>query len=924
MTDKDVKVLSELLKHDTSITNLNLGHGDISDDGASILALLLQHNRHITSLNLDYNRRIGDEGGKALARELMHRNDSLEVLHLGFCDIGLEGFKMFAEVLRTNSTLTTLGLQGNGLGSAAWTREHNECVVIFNKFMEHSKLLTPEEEEAHKMCEQKRLISDQSHDEYPELEALVLANSFDFQKVAGVLNSSPKTHPYPHKTGTATRSELKLAPITADDARQRYADSLLTKTFQEQPKAKKALDLEHGRRLDELVQLNSFDFDAVAAALQMRGEGTANTAHSARQHYFDLISSAARLAKAADCSAATIHAVELVGKQHDKLVCKDPLRIDAAGILRVDAHAILPGKNTRAPCSADDCKEQTRYKDRFCYKHRREAQAHEAEVEATTFIQGMKAVLNREQLKRAMREPLKNCVVSGCHEHTRYNDSHCYCHREEATAKSPGGKKVLECPNQSKFFSMPQLQKLGRATVTNLKPWSTAKPKEADHFKPKESAYLAINSVLLKDQQEPWQNGAYTITPRSPFEITSKINNRFVGVATKRFHEPIGDLGASYMEGVLQQNRTLTHLSLGQNNIGVEGAIGLASALKDNAFSCALVSLDLSGNDLEERGKHELAEAMTYLRQARKGEVEQPECSDLCVDRMPSTFVAEDIVAPPPPPPLLPRPPAPEPPKSPKQLTDLERRQQAQQKRLEKEEADMRNDPPEYCAAHPAPGSERLKWDVAVVGPQGSPYENGVFYAEIVIEPVGANAEDDFLHYPYRPPRIRFNTRIYHMNISQTNGLVCLDILQDQWSPSMCIKQVLMSVVSLLKMPVVDNGSYAASGRSPGWALTKTVTDNHHLDVFNPNQMDKFGRVLQEHEQSQAMHRGDPAQYADDHERSDHHDAAYDPQIADLWQHDTKLHNEIAKSYTERFACGAEATRALWGRLHPQSKHSYS
>ena len=36
MTDKDVKVLSELLKHDTSITNLNLGHGDISDDGAVI------------------------------------------------------------------------------------------------------------------------------------------------------------------------------------------------------------------------------------------------------------------------------------------------------------------------------------------------------------------------------------------------------------------------------------------------------------------------------------------------------------------------------------------------------------------------------------------------------------------------------------------------------------------------------------------------------------------------------------------------------------------------------------------------------------------------------------------------------------------------------------------------------------------------
>ena len=111
-------------------------------------------------------------------------------------------------------------------------------------------------------------------------------------------------------------------------------------------------------------------------------------------------------------------------------------------------------------------------------------------------------------------------------------------------------------------------------------------------------------------------------------------------------------------------------------------------------------------------------------------------------------------------------------------------------KRIRKEYEEMKRCPPMNCSAGPVSDANMYLWQATIIGPEGSPYQGGIFNLKIEYP----------AEYPYIPAKINFVTKIYHCNINSA-GTICLDILKDQWSPALTISHVLLSICSLLDDP---------------------------------------------------------------------------------------------------------------------------
>lgn len=114
-------------------------------------------------------------------------------------------------------------------------------------------------------------------------------------------------------------------------------------------------------------------------------------------------------------------------------------------------------------------------------------------------------------------------------------------------------------------------------------------------------------------------------------------------------------------------------------------------------------------------------------------------------------------------------------------------------KRIKKELSDIERDPPSNCSAGPE-GDDFYHWKATIIGPGDSPYANGIFHLDIYFPS----------DYPFKPPKVKFLTKIYHPNIN-AKGSICLDILSNEWSPALTIGKVLLSISSLLTEPNPDD-----------------------------------------------------------------------------------------------------------------------
>ena len=91
--------------------------------------------------------------------------------------------------------------------------------------------------------------------------------------------------------------------------------------------------------------------------------------------------------------------------------------------------------------------------------------------------------------------------------------------------------------------------------------------------------------------------------------------------------------------------------------------------------------------------------------------------------------------------------------------------------------------------------SDLLHWKGQINGPVGTPYEGGKFAIDITLPS----------DYPFVPPKMKFDTKIWHPNISSESGAICLDILKNEWSPALTIRTALISLQALLSAAEPDD-----------------------------------------------------------------------------------------------------------------------
>jgi len=174
-------------------------------------------------------------------------------------------------------------------------------------------------------------------------------------------------------------------------------------------------------------------------------------------------------------------------------------------------------------------------------------------------------------------------------------------------------------------------------------------------------------------------------------------------------------------------------------------------------------------------------------------------------------------------------------------------------KRLLQEYKNLTNDPPDGINAGPVSEDDLFVWEALIQGPEGTPFEGGIFPAELKFPK----------DYPLAPPTMRFTCEMWHPNgkkacssrvvtdvdvdvgagrmarwtgNGQTNptwisngegfeadicyhlvyptGLVCISILHapgddpmhyekasERWSPIQSVEKILISVMSMLAEP---------------------------------------------------------------------------------------------------------------------------
>ncbi|KAI9699895.1 MAG: hypothetical protein M1820_006957 [Bogoriella megaspora] len=114
-------------------------------------------------------------------------------------------------------------------------------------------------------------------------------------------------------------------------------------------------------------------------------------------------------------------------------------------------------------------------------------------------------------------------------------------------------------------------------------------------------------------------------------------------------------------------------------------------------------------------------------------------------------------------------------------------------KRIVKELTEVTNDPPPGCKVRLVDESDVHVWEILMDGPEQSVYSGGHFKLLLTLAK----------EYPFKPPILNFQTKIYHPNVSNDDkGSMCLGMLRsDEWKPPNKLSAVLTYARNLLVEP---------------------------------------------------------------------------------------------------------------------------
>ncbi|EPS44467.1 hypothetical protein H072_1548 [Dactylellina haptotyla CBS 200.50] len=115
----------------------------------------------------------------------------------------------------------------------------------------------------------------------------------------------------------------------------------------------------------------------------------------------------------------------------------------------------------------------------------------------------------------------------------------------------------------------------------------------------------------------------------------------------------------------------------------------------------------------------------------------------------------------------------------------------------------------------------RLMRNAVIIGPADTPFEDGTFRLVLHFEE----------QYPNKPPTVKFISQMFHPNVYAT-GELCLDILQNRWSPTYDVAAILTSIQRYESPFYHPRGGFLIVG----WTATDGIRSSGAVTLLNdPN-----------------------------------------------------------------------------------------